>query len=163
MLEKFKKMSQSLSGWLEWVGFVGILLMMAITCVDVIGAKVFLKPVFGALDIVMLAQLVAISFAGAATYIIGRHVQVEFFVAILPERAQALVDVFVQFLGFAFFAVVVWRLIVYGYSFQTGGEVSPTIRLPLHPFAYGAAFAVIPLCLLLLFDLLISIKRFLKK
>jgi TRAP-type C4-dicarboxylate transport system permease small subunit len=163
VLEKFKKISERLSGWLEWVGIAGILLMMVITCVDVIGAKLFLAPVFGALDIVMLAQLVAISFAGASAYIIGRHVQVEFFVAILPRRAQAVVDAFVLLLGFAFFVVVVWRLFVFGYSFQTGGEVSPTLRWPLHPFAYGAAFAIVPLCSLLLFDFFISIERVFKK
>ena len=163
MLEKLKKMTESLSGWLEWVGVAGILLMMVITCVDVIGAKVFLLPVFGALDIVMLAQLVAISFSGAATYIIGRHVQVEFFVAILPKRAQAVVDAFILLLGVAFFVVVIWRLFMYGHSFQTGGEVSPTIRMPLHPFAYGAAFAIIPLCLLQLCGFLISMKRVFEK
>ena len=163
MLEKFKKINQSFSGWLAWVGLAGILLMMVITCVDVIGAKIFLTPVFGALDIVMIAQLVAISFAGAATYILGRHVQVEFFVAILPKRAQAVVDAFILLLGVIFFALVVWRLVVYGYSFQTGGEVSPTIRMPLYPFAYGAAFAIVPLCLLLLSDFFISIRRVFKK
>ena len=163
MLEKFKKINQRFSGLLAWVGLVGILVMMVITCVDVIGAKVFLTPVFGALDIVMIAQLVAISFAGAATYILGRHVQVEFFVAILPRRAQAVVDAFILLLGFVFFGLVVWRLIAYGYSFQTGGEVSPTIRMPLYPFAYGAAFAIVPLCLLLLSDFLIAIKRMVNK
>ncbi|MFZ7113045.1 MAG: TRAP transporter small permease [Desulfatiglandales bacterium] len=163
MLEKFKKITETFSGWLEWIGVVGILLMVAITCVDVIGAKVFLTPVFGALDIVMLAQLVAISFSGAATYVLGRHVQVEFFVAILPRRAQAVVDAFMLLLGFAFFVVVVWRLFMYGHSFQTGGEVSATIRMPLHPFAYGAAFAIVPLCLLQVCDFLISVKRVFEK
>lgn len=163
MLEKLKKINQSFSGWLAWVGLVGILVMMVITCVDVIGAKVFLTPVFGALDIVMIAQLVAISFAGAATYILGRHVQVEFFVAILPKRAQAVVDAFILMLGFVFFVVVVWRLVAYGYSFQTGGEVSPTLRMPLYPFAYGAAFAIVPLCLLLLSDFFISLQKVFKK
>ncbi|MBN2125799.1 MAG: TRAP transporter small permease [Deltaproteobacteria bacterium] len=163
VVEKLKKMSERLSGWLEWVGLAGILLMMVITCVDVFGAKLFLAPVFGALDIVMLAQLVAISFSGAAAYILGRHVQVEFFVAILPKRAQALVDGLMQLLGFLFFAVVVWRLLVFGYSYQTGGEVSPTLRMPLHPFAYGAGIAMISLCLLLLFDFFISIKKVFEK
>jgi len=163
VLEKFKKFNQKISGWLAWVGLVGILIMMVLTCVDVIGAKIFQAPVFGALDIVIFAQLVAISFGGAAPYIIGRHVQVEFFVAILPRRAQAFVNAFVQLLGFIFFVLVVWRLVVYGYSFQTGGEVSATIRMPLYPFAYGTAFAIVPLCLLLLSDFFISMKRGFKK
>jgi len=51
------------SGWAEWVGFGTIFLMVALTCVDVVGAKVFRLPVPGSLDVMMLAQLIAISFA----------------------------------------------------------------------------------------------------
>ena len=58
------------------------LLMMVVTCIDVIGAKVFLYPLVGSIDIVKLSQLVAISFAAASALILGNHVQVEFFIVI---------------------------------------------------------------------------------
>ena len=77
---------------IEWVGLAALLLMMVITTLDVLGTKLFLTPVFGAIDIMMLAQLVAMSFAVGATLIIGLHVTVEFFVPLLPERLQAVVD-----------------------------------------------------------------------
>ncbi len=94
-------------------------LMVALTSVDVIGAKLFRTPVFGALDIMMLAQLIAISFAGAMALILGRHVQVEFFMILLPKRVQVLVDILINLLCLVFFVIIVWRLFVHGYDLQT--------------------------------------------
>ncbi len=163
MLDRFEKFNFRLSLWLEWVGLVAIFLMILITCVDVIGAKVFLRPVFGAIDIVMLAQLVAIAFAAGATLLIGKHVQVEFFVMIFPKRWQAVVDAIIQLLGCALFVLIVCRLVLYGYSLQITGEVSSTARIPLHFFAYGVALASVPVCLILFLNFLKSICMVSKK
>ena len=159
MLNRLEKINGVLSNYLEWVGIIGFLLMMTITCVDVIGAKLFLYPVLGAIDIVKLSQLVAISFAAGATLILGKHIQVDFFMVMFPQRFQAVVDAIVSFLGFALFAVFVWQLVVYGYSLQQGSEVSSTIHLPLHLFAYGFALASLPLCLFSFTEMLKSIVK----
>ena len=45
-LDKFEKSNRLLSGWFEWIGLSGLLVVMFITCIDVIGAKLFLRPVF---------------------------------------------------------------------------------------------------------------------
>ena len=99
-LSKFEKFNHKLSMGIEWVGLVALLLMMLITTIDVIGAKIFLIPIYGALDVMMIAQLVGMSFAIASALVLGRHVQVEFFVMMLPKRVQAGVDCIVNFLGF---------------------------------------------------------------
>jgi len=163
VLSKLEKFNRLLSGWFEWIGLAGLLVVMFITCIDVIGAKLFLRPVFGALDIVMLSQLVAISFAAAFVLILGRHVRVEFFVARLPRRAQAVIDSIIFLLGLALFILIIWRLCVYGYSLQTGGEVSATALIPLYPFAYGIALASIPVCLVFLLEFLSSLARMVKR
>jgi TRAP-type C4-dicarboxylate transport system permease small subunit len=158
-LEKFEKFNHHISSAIEWVGLIGFLVMMLITTADVIGAKAFLHPIFGALDIVMQAQLIAISFAAATTLIVGRHVAVEFFVPLLPNPLQRAVDLFVNLVGFALFFILVWRLTEYAYSLQLQNELTPTARIPLYPFAYGAAFACIPVCLVYVYHLLTSIVR----
>jgi TRAP-type C4-dicarboxylate transport system permease small subunit len=162
-LEKFESFNRRVSAWFERVGVCGLLLMMAITCVDVVGAKLFKQPVYGALDIVMFAQLVAISFATAFALILGRHVAVEFFVILLPTRLQAVVEFVISFLGLILFALIVWRLAAYGYSLQIGGEVSATLRMPLYPFAYSIALASIPVLLVFLVDMLKAIVRILAR
>ena len=162
-LEKFEKFNRRLSDWFEWIGLAGFLVMMFITCIDVIGAKLFLLPVFGAIDIVMLSQVVAISFAAAAALILGRHVRVEFFVVMLPRRVRALIDIIIHLLGLTLFIVIIWRLCVYGYLLQTGGEESATARIPLAPFAYSIALASIPVCLVFLLEFLNAIVRMAKR
>ena len=163
MLRKLEKFNRLLSGWFEWIGLAGLFVVMFITCIDVIGAKLFLKPVFGAIDIVVLGQLVAISFAAAFSLLLGRHVRVEFFVAMLPRRAQAVTDSIVFLFGLTLFILIIWRLCVYGYSLQTGEEVSATARIPLYPFAYGIAVASVPVCLVFFLEFLNSLIRIVKK
>jgi TRAP-type C4-dicarboxylate transport system permease small subunit len=163
VLEKFAKFNRRVSGWVEWIGLFALLLIMALTCVDVIGAKLFRAPVFGALDVVMLAQLVAISFAASMALLLGRMVQVEFFVPLLPKRLQIIVDCLVHFLGFVLFVLIVWRLFAYAYDLQIGNEESMTARIPLAPFAYGAAAACIPACLVFLQWFIASLIKVFKK
>ena len=162
-VETFKKFNHKVSRAIEWVGLAALVLMMVITTVDVIGAKVFRSPVFGSIDMMMLAQLVAMAFAAASTLLIGRHIQVEFFVPLLPKWAQAFMDGIVRLLGLILFVLIAWQLFVYGHDLQTWREVSPTVRIPLHPFAYAAAFACIPVCLIYLSLLVESLLKGLKR
>jgi TRAP-type C4-dicarboxylate transport system permease small subunit len=162
-LDKLEKINRTVINKIEWIGLAALLVMMSITCIDVIGAKVFLNPILGALDTVEIAQLVAISFAAAAALIHGRHIEVEFFVVLLPRRVQAGIAFVVQLLGAILFALIVWRFAQHGYYFQTGGEVSPTARIPLFPFTYGAGVACIPVCIVLLLEALRSFFRMVQR
>jgi len=146
-LEKFDSFNRKISLGLELIGLAAMIFLVFITTVDVIGAKLFVRPVFGALDVVMLSQLVAISFASAITLIVGRHVEVEFLVMLFPRRIRMVVDLFVKLLCLTLFVILVWRLTEYAHHLQVRHEVTPTARIPLYPFAYGAAFACIPVCL----------------
>jgi len=159
VLDKLENISRRLSDWFQWIGLAGLLVMMVITCIDVVGAKVFRSPLLGALDIVMLAQTVAIAFAASMALILGRHIEVEFFVKMLPRRVGAVIDSVVLLLGLGLFMVIVWRLSVLGHLFQTTGEYSATIHIPYYPFAYGIALASIPVCLVFLVKFLKSIGR----
>ena len=159
MLDRFEKFNRRLSAWFEWIGLAGMLLMMVTTCIDVVGAKVFLWRLFGAIDIVMLSQLVAISFATSMALILGQHIRVEFFYNMWSRRTQAVISSVVLLLQLGLFMMIVWRLCVLGYSFQTSGEYSSTAHIPYYPFAYGVALACIPVCLVILLEFLKSIRK----
>lgn len=162
MLKKFGSFNKMISRWAEWIGFVAILFMIALTCVDVIGAKIFRTPVPGSLDMVMLAQLIAVTFAVAMALIQDRHVQVEFFMMLFPKRIQAIVDALIQFILLVFFILIVWRLFTHGYHLQSGGEETASVRIPMAPFAYAGAVAIIPVCLVFLQQFINSILRAMK-
>jgi TRAP-type C4-dicarboxylate transport system permease small subunit len=162
VLDKFEKFNRQLSGWFEWMGLVGMLLMMVITCIDVVGAKVFHWRLFGAIDMVMLFQIVAIAFASSMALILGRHIQVDIFIGSLPRRAQAVIDIIALLLGLGFFIAIIWQVCVLGYSFQISGEHTATTRIPYYPFTYGIALASIPVCLVYLQKFLSSLMRLVK-
>ena len=162
-LGKFEKLVSQLSGWFEWLGIAGLLLMMFITTIDVVGGKLFTWRLLGAIDIVMLSQVVAIAFAAAFALIVGRHVRVEFFVNCLPPRARAVIASIISFLGLSLFVLIIWRLCALGYSFQSSGEATATVYIPLYPFAYGIALASIPVCLIFCLDLIKSLTKVVKR
>lgn len=162
MLEKFERFNATIGHWASAVGLAAVVFMIVLTGVDVVGAKAARAPVPGSLDMMALAQLLAITFAAAATLVERRHVAVEFFVHMLPNRLQLAIECAVELLSLALFAVIIWRLLQLGVFQQTGNEVSPTIRIPLAPFTYVAALAMVPVCLILLqrlLALLVSLAR----
>jgi TRAP-type C4-dicarboxylate transport system permease small subunit len=163
MLKKFERFNEAVSGWAEWLGFGAIFFIVVLTCVDVLGSKLFRLPVPGSLDLVMLAQLIAVSFAAAMTLIRDRHIAVTFVVDRFPRRVRALIEAVAQLLGLVLLVIVVWRLFTHGVHYQSGGEQTATIRLPVAPFAYAAALATVPVCLVLLQQFLRSILEVLRR
>jgi TRAP-type C4-dicarboxylate transport system permease small subunit len=159
VLDKIERYNRRLSDWFEQLAFLGLLVMMVVTCVDVVGAKFFRWPLPGSLDIVMLVQTVAIAFGASMALILGRHIQVEFFVKLLPQRLAAVVNSVILLLGLGLFMVIIWRLSALGYLLQTSGDYSATIHIPYYPFAYGIALACIPVCVVFLLEFLKSLKK----
>jgi TRAP-type C4-dicarboxylate transport system permease small subunit len=159
MLNKLEKWNNRLSSWFEWIGMAGLLLIMIFTLIDVAGAKFAAWRLPGGIDLVEISQLVAIAFAAAMLLILGRHVHVTFFVERLPKRAQAIIESFVHVLELGLFILVVWRLFDFGHNMQTGGQGTPTIRIPLYPFCYGIAAAFIPVCLVIILRLVNSLAK----
>ena len=149
-LARFEQLNRSLCAVAEAVALAAVVFMVLLTCVDVAGAKLFRWPVPGALDMMMMAQLIGVAFGGAATMIEGRHIAVDFFVLLLPERRRAALAALVHLASLMLFAIVAWRLFAHGADLQAGHEVTATAAIPVAPFAYAAALAMVPLCLVLL-------------
>ena len=158
MLDTIERFNRRISGWFEWIALGGLLLMMVITCVDVVGAKVFRTPLLGSIDMVQLAQTVAIAFGASMALILGRHIRVEFFVKLLPQRLAAVINSIIMFLGLGLFMLLLWRMSLFGHALQTSGDYSATIHIPYYPFAYGIALATIPVCVVYLVELIRSLK-----
>jgi TRAP-type C4-dicarboxylate transport system permease small subunit len=156
-LRLLKKVTRALSWYFEQVGLIGLLVMFAANLIDVVGAKALARPLTGALEVISFAQVVAIAPAIAFGLILGRHIQVDFFVALLPHRIQAVLNAIISFIAFLLFAVLLWQTILYGHSLQVSGEIGATSYIPLFPFAYLIAICCVPVCLFFLVDLLDSL------
>jgi TRAP-type transport system small permease protein len=162
-LQRFDRFNEKVALGLELIGLVALILLVFITTLDVLGAKLFSRPISGSLDAVMVSQVVAISFAAAITLIVGRHVEVEFLVTHFPQRIQIVLDILVKLACLLLFVIMVWVLTSYAHHLQVRHEVTPTVRFPLYPFGYIAALGCVPVCLVYVSLILQDILRLNKK
>jgi len=136
---RFRRVAEGL----EWIGFVGLLLMLLFTIVDVIGSTLFHKPLRGSIEWVGYMQIIAIGGTVAIGLYADRHISIEFLVSKLPGLLKNVVLKFVSIVCFVFFIILCWESFTYGLSLQKAGEVSSTAHLPMYPFAYFIAAAAV--------------------
>jgi TRAP-type C4-dicarboxylate transport system permease small subunit len=160
-MQTVEKWAGKLSAWSEWIGVAGVIVMVAVICADVLGAKLFLLPVPGSTEIVELAQVATIAFAVAATQRHKGHISVEMFYLKMPPRARVLTHAVTSCLGLILFLILAYQGVQLGNGFLAAREVTATVQIPLYPFAYGFALAMVPVALLLLIDLIVALRELL--
>ncbi|OGO41949.1 MAG: hypothetical protein A2137_03380 [Chloroflexi bacterium RBG_16_58_8] len=162
-VNRLDKFSYQLSVWFERIAIIGFLGMMVSTLIDVVGAKLFKWPLPVGTEAIYLFQVIAIAGAIAFAQIDGRHIRVEFVVDKLPRRARAFFHSLAALLGLALFTILLWESYEYGQALRLAKDVTATSKIPLFPFAFWLMLSVIPVCLILLGDLLKSILEVFKK
>jgi TRAP-type C4-dicarboxylate transport system permease small subunit len=156
-LNQLDKFTTSFSRSLEWVGVIGLLLMFLVNFIDVVGAKLFVWPLPGSVEIISFSQIMAIAPAIAFTLILGRHIRVEFIIDRFPKRIRAAISSISSFFSLVLFVLIFWQSYLYGESLQKAGEIGSTSHLPFYPFAYLIALCSIPVCLVFLKEVLKSL------
>jgi TRAP-type C4-dicarboxylate transport system permease small subunit len=159
---KFRKSIHSLSSWFERVGLVAMAAMGLTTLIDVIGSKVFRVPLPGSTEMTSVIQVLAIAGGLAFSKIDGRHIRVDFLLEWLPQRSKAALDVFSALLGLGLFAVAGWMSYYHGVNLLNSGTKTFLLGIPLSPFAFWIALCCIPMCLVIIIELLTSIERMLR-
>jgi TRAP-type C4-dicarboxylate transport system permease small subunit len=163
MLNSLEKFAISLSKWLNWVAGAGLVVMLGLVVADIIGIKLFSWPIPGGIEIIAFSGVVVTGFAIAFTQVLREHIQVEFVVMRLPQRAQPVIAAFVTLLGLALFVLLGWQSVEYGLSLAAKGTVSMTQGIPFYPFVHAIAFCCIPICLLLLVEFFRSVMKAVKR
>ena len=159
---RVRRSIHSLSSWFEWAGLVAMAVMALATLIDVIGSKVFQWPLPGSTEIIGVIQVIAIAGGLAFSKIDGRHIRVDFLVEWLPGRGKAGLDLFSSLLGLGFFAVVGWMTYEHGLNLYGSGTRTFLLGIPLAPFVFWIAFCCIPMCCVIIMELLSSVDRMLR-
>jgi TRAP-type C4-dicarboxylate transport system permease small subunit len=142
----------------NWVACISIVIMMLLTTADVI-MRLVATPIPGVYEIVGLLGVVAVSFSLAYTSVEKGHIAVEFLVRKLPRQTQAVVAAANDLLSLVLFFFICRQCVVYAGVLKQSGEVSLTIQMPIYPFVYGIAIGCAALCIVLLMELIQSIRR----
>ena len=141
---------------------VAVLGMIAVTMIDVVGAKLFHWPLPVGTEAIYLLQVVAMAGALAVSKIDGRHVRIEM-IDKLPQPALGIVHASVALVSLALFVALSWTGINYALTLNVNNEITTTSKIVLYPFAVWLALCCIPVVLVLLHDLIISVMEMVRR
>ncbi|MBN1846978.1 MAG: TRAP transporter small permease subunit [Deltaproteobacteria bacterium] len=146
-MDPLERFTEKISRWFTGFALMALNAMLILVTLDIIGAKVFSFPVPGAMDLTSLLGLLLIGFSMPQTYLMGRHIQVNFVMMRIPRAPRRIFRCLSMALCTLFFVFVVWRLFLYAHDLQVYGEQSLTVKIPLYPFGYALAVAFLPMLL----------------
>jgi TRAP-type C4-dicarboxylate transport system permease small subunit len=161
-MNTLERITQRLAKNLYWVAGAAIIIMMMLTCADVV-LRYFRRPIPGTYELVCFLGSVSVAFAMAYTTIEKGHVSVSFVVDLFPQKIQDIIACLTTSFGLCLFVFVTWQSMVYANDLRLSNEVSLTLELPFYPFVYGIGFSAAIVCLILLCDLINHLKKIFDK
>jgi TRAP-type C4-dicarboxylate transport system permease small subunit len=134
------------------VGGVAVILMVAVTCAEVI-LRIFSVSLTGVYDVVKLTG--GISMAGALPYTTAckGHVAIEYFFQKLSRRGRIIVDAISRLIVLALFIFLAVQSLSYGHELHRAGQVSLTLKIPDFWLAYFLAGSCFLVCLIKIYHL----------
>lgn len=138
-MQTLKRILDFLERTMQRVAALFLLTMAVLTGVDVVGRAAFNRPLFGTEEMVALLGVLVVGLSLPYTHSQGSHIGVEIVVSRLPRRIRRRVALVTESLSTVLFAVVAWRMALYGWTRQQSGVVSMNLELPEHLVVYALA------------------------
>lgn len=128
-----------------------ILMLIGVTCVDVIGRYLFNRPFGGAYELtqVLLAALVFVALP--LTTADGGHVEVDLALHLFPRGVQRLMGRLAGIVSAVALAYFTWRLVIIGMDQWHEGTRTSSLALPMAPLAFLAAASCAVSAVIMLF------------
>lgn len=144
-----------------YIAGLGILAMIAITCLDIIMRRLG-SSIPGAYDLVRLAGGVTIATSLPLTTAVKGHVAIEYFFHRLGKRGRIIVDSLMRTLQLLGFIIASWAFTIKGTNLFREGEVTPTLQVPIFWLAWLTALMCLITAAITLFHLIRPGKELLK-
>ncbi|MBU3031348.1 TRAP transporter small permease [Paracoccus marinaquae] len=121
-----------------------ILLLIAVTCIDVVGRYALNRPFGGAYELTQMLLAALVFSALPLTSADGGHVEVDLALHLLPRPLQLLLGRLAGAASALVLAYFAWRLVLIGMDQLQEGTRSASLALPMAPLAFlGAASCVV--------------------
>ena len=146
---------QKTSKWLSVIAGTSLTLMMFLTVADVF-MRAWGHPIMGTYELVGLSLALVIGFGIPKVSLKRQHIYMDFLVNTLSKRNKAIMNTFTRILCILLFLLIGYSLFSIGNEFRMSGEVSPTIKLPFFPMAYGVGICCFIECFVFLFEIVKS-------
>lgn len=154
-MEKLFGLLEKTSKGLSVIAGVALTLMMCLTVADVV-MRAGGSPIMGTYEVVGLSLALVIGFGIPKVSLRRQHIYMDFLVERLSKRNKAIMGTFTRILCITLFLLIGYSLFSIGNEFQISGEVSPTVRLPFYPMAFGVGICCFIECFVFFFEIVKS-------
>ena len=161
-MKQLSELIKGASSILDKLAAICIFSVMLLIVANIILRTVLSRPILGTYELVGFLTALGVALALAHCAFKDGHIAVSYIIDQFPYKVQSIITVFVHVVSLIFFAAVVWSLGNFGQAMKIKGLVSPSAEIPVYPFIYLIALGLLGLCLVLLFNCLVSIKEVLK-
>ncbi len=120
-----------------------IVVLIAVTCVDVVGRYLFNNPFSGAFELTQLALGALVFAALPLTTADGAHVEVDLALHLFKPKTQALLGRVAGLVSAVVLLFFAWRLVVLGLTLWHDGARTNALGVPTAPLAFIAAASCI--------------------
>ena len=156
MIRALEKISNPLNKWFIWIGGAALLIMMGISCANML-LRPFGVPLKGAYELACFLGALTIAFALGYAQITRSHIAVDVLATGYSKRTKRIMNGISSFLCMIFFVLVAWQVTVFATAIWKRGETSETLRIIFHPFVYLVAICCALLAFVLFIDFLKSL------
>jgi TRAP-type C4-dicarboxylate transport system permease small subunit len=137
----------------SYVGYAACLSMLCLSVIDIVGSKLFSRPLNGAFDIISLVAVLVAAFPIASTELAGGHVRLDLGLVFLPKSLQKFCRLLANLLSLGLVVLLVYASIRFGIKMLITHEATMTLAVPLYPFVFALVLGCLPLLLVFLLEL----------
>jgi TRAP-type C4-dicarboxylate transport system permease small subunit len=140
MLDALGRANGRTTLWLARIASAALVLIAAVTFVDVVGRYFFQAPFAFSVELTQLAMAIVVYFGVGLVTHEDAHISADIVTLRLPPRLRSLFALAMNLLTAVFIVLVVWRLWVHAGYLRSKGDTTMVWTVPLWPFAYAVAF-----------------------
>ena len=152
-----KKITRALS----MISGAFLFLMMVLTILNIL-IRIPFSSMRGITELVSYSFIVVIFFGLAYTAITHSNVEVDILTSKLPPRLRKIIAGVICILNLSIWGIITWQNCVFSFYQWKLGEYSPVLDMKLMPIRAALVLGCIILCIVLIIDLLKSIRRLIK-
>lgn len=123
----------SAAGILNGIAAASIFLLVAITCVDVVGRYLFSSPIKGALELTEVLLCLSIFSALPGLCLRRGHITVDLIDSAVRARTRAILIVVIDVVCAGALLVVSYRMYLYSMKLYDYGDQTLVLHIPLYP------------------------------
>lgn len=130
------------ASWLAQMAVIGLLLLAAVTTVDVLMRYAFAKPLRGYVDVAALAGAVLLAACIPHVLVSRGNIAVNAVGSLLGKRVHRLLDRFAALVTAAFVGVMAWQYVYFTLDLKDTAQVMPVLRWAVWPWWAAVCAAI---------------------